>query len=148
MQAAAGVAAAPMPAVEAAEPAPARQGANTAAFNQLFRSALADPSRAQALREDWMSLVRSELPVSQSQKEHLSGVPAKDAKELQAAIAMVVDHGGTIEIQRDSERSPGTLVVQPNSGPQTADFSVGIFHCTFDANCRNWHCGWGPAKKK
>jgi len=73
-------------------------------------------------------------------------VPADDAKELQKAMAMVVDRGGTIHINRQSESGPGTLTVQP-TGLETADFSVGIFHCTFDANFRNWHCGWGPARR-
>jgi hypothetical protein len=150
--ASAGAAGAPVPEIAAvgqpARTAALQQAPNTAAINQWFQSALADPSRARALRQDWMKLLQTELPVSASQKEHLSGVPAEDAKQLQAAIAMVVDHGGAIHIERDSERSPGILVVQPNSGPQTADFSFGIFHCTFDANCRNWHCGWGPARKK
>jgi hypothetical protein len=95
-----------------------------------------------------MKLVHAELPSSDGQKEHLSLVPASDAKELQHAIAMVVDHGGTIKIERDSEHSPGKLVVYPSAKSETANFSVGIFHCTFDANCRHWHCGWGPAKKK
>jgi hypothetical protein len=130
-------------------PSPALKHApNTAALNHWFASALADPARKRALREDWMTLLRKELPVSDSQKEHLSLVPAADAAELQRAMAMVVDHGGTIHIERESERSPGTVVVQPNTNPGTAKFSVGIFHCTFDANCRNWHCGWGPARKK
>jgi hypothetical protein len=81
------------------------------------------------------------------QAESLSLVPPDDADELQKAIAMVVDHGGTIHIERQSEHSPGKLVVQPKSTePSVAQLSVGIFHCTFDANCRNWHCGWGPAR--
>jgi hypothetical protein len=95
-----------------------------------------------------MKLVRAELALSDSQNEHLSLVPASEAKELQHAMAMVVEHGGTIQIERDSEHSPGTLVVHPKQKSETADFSVGVFHCTFDANCRHWHCGWGPAKKK
>lgn len=125
------------------------QAADTAALNQWFTSVLADPTRARQLKGDWMKLLQAELAVTDRQKEHLSLVPAADAMELQKAIAMVVDHGGTIHIERDSERSPGVLVVQPKKpGVETVDFSVGVFHCTFDANCRHWHCGWGPAKKK
>jgi hypothetical protein len=122
--------------------------ADTAALNQWFTSVLADPTRARQLKGDWMKLLQAELAVTDRQKEHLSLVPAGDAKELQSAIALVVDHGGTIHIDRDSEHSPGVLVVQPKQpGGETLDFSIPIFHCTFDANCRNWHCGWGPAKR-
>lgn len=122
---------------------------DTTALNDWFKSALADPARSEELRRDWMKLLRQDLPLSERQKEHLSLVPPQDAKELQAAIAQVVEHGGTIHIERDSEQSPGELIVQPQAtGKLQPDFSVGIFHCTFDANCRNWHCGWGPAKHK
>jgi len=120
----------------------------TASANHWFKSVLADRARAHLLRENWIRLLLAEFAATSQQAENLSVVPTGDAKELQEAIAMVVDHGGTIHIERESERSPGKLVVQPNkTGPETADFSVGIFHCTFDANCRNWHCGWGPARK-
>ena len=121
----------------------------TSAFNEWFKSALADPARAKELKHDWMKLADKELALSAPQKEHLSLVPTEDAKGLQAAIGQVVDHGGTIHIERDSEQSPGLLVVHPKKTDTISpEFSVGIFHCTFDANCRNWHCGWGPAKKK
>ena len=123
---------------------------NTAAFNDWFKSVLADPARAKELKRDWIELAGKELTLSEPQKEHLSLVPTHDANKLQEAIAQVVEHGGTIHIERDSEHSPGLLVVHPKQTGATVnpEFSVGIFHCTFDANCRNWHCGWGPAKKK
>lgn len=122
---------------------------NTAAINDWFKSVLADPARANELKHAWMKLMNKELPLSAPQKEHLSLVPNRDANELQTAIAQVVQHGGTIHIERDSEHSPGLLVVHPaRTDAANPEFSVGIFHCTFDANCRNWHCGWGPAKKK
>jgi|GEM_PF-4421330 len=125
------------------------QGVKTAAINQWFATALADPARADKLRGNWMKLIQAELPLSNDQKEHLSLVPKEHAKELQSAIAMVVEKGGKIHIDRENEHSPGTLVVEPKShGTHTAEFSLPIFHCTFDANCRHWHCGWGPAKKK
>lgn len=137
----------------------------TADFNEWFKSALADPKRKSGLKTNWIELVKSELPVSADQKEHLSDIPAADAKALQEAIGLVVDKGGSIHIERVNEKSPGTLIVQPaaaaaplsaavaagggvsSGGSVNPAFSVGIFHCTFDANCRNWHCGWGPAKK-
>lgn len=137
------------------------QGVKTASINQWFASVLADPAKADKLRGNWMKLIQSELPLSEAQKEHLSLVPAEHAKELQSAIGMVVQNGGKIHIDREDEHSPGTLVVEPNHHgtktaeltrtaelSHTAEFSLPIFHCTFDANCRHWHCGWGPAKKK
>jgi hypothetical protein len=44
--------------------------------------------------------------------------------------------------------------VKPASRPKAVEqslepnLSVGVFHCTFNAHCRNWHCGWGPSKSK
>ncbi|AUH73377.1 hypothetical protein [Legionella sainthelensi] len=124
------------------------QVTNTAAINQWFASALADPGRADKLKGDWISLMKAELPLSEHQKESLALIPEHHAKELKAAIAMVVEKGGTIHLDRKSENSPGTLVVQPTvTGTHTADLSINVFHCTFDANCRHWHCGWGPARR-
>lgn len=123
---------------------------NTAALNHWFKSALADHTKAHQLKSDWRKLLISELPLTEDQKHTFSSIPAADAKELQAAIAKVVDHGGTIHIERDSETSPGRLVVQPKAAHATdsaiaqPEFSLGIFHCTFDGFFRNWHCHWGP----
>jgi hypothetical protein len=124
---------------------------DTAALNAWFKSALADSARSKHLRKDWIKLLGEEMPLSLAQREHLSQIPPKDAAELQAAIASVVDGGGTVHFERESMHSPGKLIVQPKkkSGAKPAEmldpaFSVGIFHCTFDANCRNWVCHWGP----
>jgi hypothetical protein len=124
---------------------------DTAALNAWFASALADSARSTHLRKDWIKLLGEEMPLSEAQRDHLSQIPAKDAAELQAAIASVVDHGGTVHFERESMRSPGKLIVQPKKkgGAKPAEkldpaFSVGIFHCTFDANCRHWVCHWGP----
>ena len=124
---------------------------DTAALNAWFKSALADSARSNHLRKDWIKLLGEEMPLSDAQRAHLSEIPAKDAAELQAAIASVVDGGGTVHFERESMRSPGKLIVQPKKkgGAKAAEkldpaFSVGIFHCTFDANCRHWVCHWGP----
>ena len=124
---------------------------DTAALNAWFASALADSTRSHHLRKDWIKLLGEEMPLSDAQREHLAQIPAKDAEDLQAAIASVVDHGGTVHFERESMRSPGKLIVQPKpkgkakpAGTLEPAFSIGIFHCTFDANCRNWHCHWGP----
>jgi hypothetical protein len=124
---------------------------DTAALNGWLTSALADSARSTHLRKDWIKLLGEEMPLSEAQRDHLSQIPAKDAAELQAAIASVVEHGGTVHFERESMRSPGKLIVQPKKkdGAKPSEkldpaFSLGIFHCTFDANCRNWHCHWGP----
>jgi hypothetical protein len=136
----------------------ATKAPDTAAFNHWVKSALTDHSRASLLKHDWRKLAMAELPLSEAQHEHLVGIPVADATALQAAIAQVVDFGGTIHIERASETSAGTLVVKPASkvGSKSVtveqslepNLSVGIFHCTFNAHCRNWHCGWGPSKSK
>jgi hypothetical protein len=124
---------------------------DTAAENAWFASALADSARSNHLRKDWIKLLGEEMPLSEAQRDHLSQIPAKDAAELQAAIASVVDHGATVHFERESQRSPGKLIVKPKAkdAAKPAEklepaFSIGIFHCTCDANCRNWHCHWGP----
>ena len=40
-----------------------------------------------------------------------------------------------------------TAVTPEPTDSATAKLSVGVFHCTYDANCRHWRCGWGPARK-
>lgn len=50
-----------------------------------------------------MQLLLSEFAATGMQAENLSLVSPDHAKELQKAIAMVVDHGGTIEIERESQ---------------------------------------------
>lgn len=96
---------------------------DTAALNEWFKSALADSARSQHLRKDWIKLLGEEMPLSVAQREHLSQIPAKDAAELQAAIASVVDGGGTVHFERESMRSPGKLIVQPKKkgGAQPAE---------------------------
>jgi hypothetical protein len=126
---------------------------DTAIFNKWFAGVLADPAKAKQLKADWRKLMIQELAVSSQQKEDLSQIPAKDAEELQQAIAMVVDHGGKIYFDRSSESSPGELFVEPKvvkrDVPQPdPKLSIIIFHCTFDGFFRHWKCGWGPAKKK
>jgi hypothetical protein len=122
-----------------------KPGFTTVRLNDWFHETLADPARAGHLKRDWIKLLETDLGMTAEQRESLLHLPAKDASELQAAIARVVDHGGTIHVERPSEQSAGKLVVRPNqpagANPQ---FSIGIFHCTFDANFRHWHCGWGP----
>jgi hypothetical protein len=127
-----------------------KPGFTTASLNDWFHATLADPARSGRLKQDWIALLETDLGMDAGQRESLLHLPAKDAGELQAAIARVVDHGGTIRVERASEHSAGKLVVRPNqaagTNPEGANpqFSIGIFHCTFDANFRHWHCGWGP----
>jgi hypothetical protein len=129
-------------------PARRKPPLTTATANQWITNVLADPVRARQLRADWRQLVLDEFTVTAEQRASLADIPPDDARELQDAVSLVVDQGGTIRLERESERSPGRLVVAPGpAGPVTAELSVGIFHCTYDANCRNWRCGWGPARK-
>ena len=104
--------------------------------------------------------------MSADQKEHLSDIPAADAKALQEAIGLVVDKGGSIHIERVNEKSPGTLIVQPaaaaaplsaavaagggvSSGSSVNPaFSVGIFHCTFDRTAATGIAGGVRQKSK
>jgi len=120
---------------------------DTSRINQWFTTVLSDSAQAKNLKADWKTLFEKALPLTPGQKASITSIPEADAKELNSAVAMVVDHGGTIHLQRQSESSPGTLIIQPlENGNRTAELSVGVFHCKFDANCRNWHCKWGPAR--
>jgi hypothetical protein len=124
-------------------------GFTTASLNEWFGKALADPARSGHLKQDWIRLLEADFGMSRQQRESLLHLPEKDAGELQAAIAKAVEQGGTIRIERASEQAAGKLVIESRrqQGPQTGAtpaFSLWIFHCTFDANFRHWHCGWGP----
>ena len=120
----------------------------TANVNQWLKSVLADPARARQLKESWVELLLDEFTTTKEQVESLALIPADHAKDIHMAIGRVVDHGGTIVVERDSEDRPGKLIITPTSAsPNFAELSVGIFHCTFNAHCRKWKCGWGPAKK-
>jgi hypothetical protein len=112
----------------------------------MARNYIEDLSQARELRDtNWIELLNKKFVTTEKQAENLSLVPSDYVKELQKAIGMVVDYGGTVRVERESEQSAGEIFVRPNTtGPDVASFTVGIFHCTFDANFRNWHCGWGP----
>lgn len=126
------------------------QPLTTANVNEWFLEALADPARRTALRQDWVKLLLSEMEATSAEQRNLASLPAEEARALQAAITQAADHGGTIRLERSGETGPGTLTVRPAGDRPTpaqgkqADFSLGIFHCTFDANFQHWHCGWGP----
>ena len=138
---------------------------STPNVNHWFAAALTDPSRKAQLKHDWVGLLLTEIEATPQQQASLRSLPPADAKELQAVIAQVAEHGGTIHVDRPSETGPGMLIVQPAhpggpaatpggpvpeaaiGGGGAAGLSIGIFHCTFDAHCRHWHCSWGPAIK-
>lgn len=115
----------------------------TANVNAWFAAALADPALRAALRQDWVKALLSDLAATPAERAGLTSLPAGDARALQAAMAKVADRGGTVHLDRPSETGPGKLTMRPGGG-EHADFSIGIFHCTFDANFQHWHCGWGP----
>ena len=119
----------------------------TANLNAWLASVLADPARAKKLKDNWRELMVAEFDATKEQMNSLTIGPGKHADELDDALARVVNGGGTIHVERASEHGPGRLIVSPKAGgSETADLSIGIYHCTFDANCRNWHCGWGPSR--
>lgn len=123
----------------------------THSVNAWFKEIVAHPKKSPLFKENWTKLLMSEFRLTHDQQDHISQIPAEYVADLQKAMNLVVDHGGAIRVERESETSPGKLIVEPSQPagkPAPESFSVGIFHCTFDANCRHWHCGWGPAKKK
>jgi len=127
---------------------PKKPSLTTANVNRWLKTTLADPARARQLKQNWVEVLLDEFTTTKEQVESLALIPAEYAKDLQTAVGRVVDHGGTIVVERESEDSPGTLVVTPkNADPKAVELSVGIYHCTFNAHCRHWKCGWGPAKK-
>jgi hypothetical protein len=119
--------------------------------NAWLKTVLADAARAKRLKENWTQYLLAEFDATDEQVRNLAHVPPEHAAELKRAIEMVVDGGGSIRLERHSEPGPGKLIVEPTieqpktPGQVTPALSVGVFHCTFDAHCRNWHCGWGPA---
>jgi hypothetical protein len=75
----------------------------TASVNAWLKSVLADPDRATLLKNDWRALLTSELEATSDRAKNVAAIPSKDSKELQEAIAMVVDEGGT---QDDHSEGP------------------------------------------
>lgn len=126
-----------------------KPGLTTPNLNQWLKNVLSDLTMTRELRDkNWIQIIQDNFTLTKKQSENLSHVPPTQLKEMQKAIGMVLDYGGTIHVERKSEQGPGEVIVEPiATGPEVAAFSAGVFHCKFDANCRNWHCGWGPAKK-
>jgi hypothetical protein len=119
----------------------------TVNLNEWLNATLKDPAQARKLDgKRWLDVLMSQFTVTKAQADALDAIPLSYVRGIQRAIAMVIEDGGDVHIERKSEHSPGDLYITPG-GPQEADLSVGVFHCRFDANCRNWKCGWGPAKK-
>jgi hypothetical protein len=115
-------------------------------FNRWIEAVISDPTRAQMLKKKtWMALILEEFALTREQARNLSRIPAEYVAELQRAADLVVDRGGTIRVERDSEAGPGSLTIQPNRS-RSMELSIGVYHCRFDAHCRRWRCGWGPAR--
>lgn len=125
--------------------------ATTTDINRWFEQVLADHRRSGLLKKDWVKLAEEDSGISPLQRETLAQLPPNYVAELQAAMARVVDHGGSIRIERESEQGEGTLVVRPHAvakesaaeNPGTGlSFNIPVYVCTFDAHCRHWHCHW------
>jgi len=115
-------------------------------FNRWIEAVISDPSRAQIVKKKgWMAALPEEFDLTREQARNLSRIPAEYVAELQRAADLVVDRGGTIRVERESEAGPGSLTVQPNRS-RSMELSIGVYHCRFDAHCRHWRCGWGPAR--
>jgi hypothetical protein len=114
-------------------------------------------ARARKLRSDWRRFFRDEFALSDDQQSHLDAIPARVASQIQHAFGEALDRGGYFRMRIPRGRRGGELEIvtagvgiKPPPGTATAprgtfrSFNVVIFHCHYDANCRNWKCKLGP----
>ena len=116
--------------------------------NQWFTATFADPLKAMELIRDPRGLLLSAFSLTPKQRDHIFAIPDVKLEKIRDALDIVVRRKGKVSVERDAENKPGRLVMKysPSSsaGNVSPKLSIGIAHCTFDADCGNWQCGWGP----
>jgi len=99
------------------------------------------------LKRDFRTFFASQFSLTPEQKRHLDGIPREEVKNIQKALDEMHAKGGSVQLELPSGGNGGRLNITVPPGKSsgvTTDLSIGVFHCTFDANCDDWNCGWGP----
>jgi hypothetical protein len=103
-------------------------------------------ARAAKLSRDWRAFIAGELSLSDTQAGNLRNIPANEVAKIQRAFKHVVTHGGEFSVKLGEGKSEGSLIIKmTGTGATARSFKIPLLTCTFDANCRNWHCHLGPA---
>jgi len=97
-----------------------------------FERPISEEERA-LLIEDWQTGLTALLDVVSRHEETL---------DVQGELRQLLESGGEIVV--DPGGAKIRLAPNRDESADSQRFSIGIFHCTFDANFRNWKCGWGP----
>ena len=132
----------------AAKPA-AKPELTSARVNSRIRSLLGKKGDkgGDQLSKDWRAFIASEFSLSKTQAANLKNIPAEEVAKVQGGFRDAVKQGGEFRLKLGSEAGSGAgeLTIQPK-GPTTPSrtIKITIIKCTFDANCRNWHCKLGP----
>jgi len=118
-------------------------------LNRLIRPLLGQTkpdARATKLSRNWRALIASELSMSVIQAENLRSIPAEEVAKVQRAFKHVVTHGGEFTAKLGDGQTDGSLNIRmTGTGKTLRTFKITLLTCTFDANCRHWHCHLGPA---
>jgi len=115
-------------------------------FNHWAAELLARPQSSALLRQGWLAALRSHFALTREQERAFAEIPHATSAEIQGAVESALSGGGKISVDRDARSGEGSLRIEVPQQPGVAELSLGIFHCRFDAHCRNWHCRWGPAR--
>lgn len=98
----------------------------------------------------WLELVEGNFAVDEFQAKALKGMSAASSAILQSAAEQTTRSGGTVRVGKTATGG-GQLIFGSNNKPSPGamgsgaqSLSIGIAHCTFDADCTNWQCDWGP----
>ena len=142
-----------MPTKKTAKKAAAKSATKPAltanSLNRLIRPLLGQTkpdARAAKLSRDWRALIATELSISVVQAENLRSIPAEEVAKVQRAFKHVVTHGGEFNVKLGEGQSEGSLIIRmTGTGTTQRTFKIPLITCTFDANCRHWHCHVGPA---
>lgn len=101
----------------------------------------------------WIELVQENFAVGESQANALKEMSAESSAILQSAAERMRKNGGRVSVEKTST-GRGQLLVERETVRKARGRTIGsgseslikipIAHCTFDADCTNWECGWGP----
>ena len=127
--------------------------ADSEAANKWVRTK--DLAKSLGRTPTWLEVVEENFALDQSQANALKGMPAESSAILQSVAEQMRQKGGKVRVEKTSSGSGRLLVEREGirkargqavtSGIQPSlQINIPIAYCTFDADCTNWNCGWGP----
>lgn len=123
-------------------------------IGEIFSKQKGKEEHAKRLKKDWRDYIQSEFRVTKTQRENIQNIPPGEVEKIQQALNKATDHGGTIQLRLGSDAAKSktgsgeplglTITSQDSAAHGKKSMTIIICHCTFDADCCNWQCGWGP----